>query len=133
MIQISWRFPLLMPLTYAFLFRAMRPHSHIREHSRKRLEQRIRRKGSAMHLDFFEQIIREDREPPKDRKELRHLEQVAGQLLVAGYEAPELWFYATSYYLVKNPSVQRTLAEEIRGAFESHDAIILQYQTGGGA
>ncbi|RYP89821.1 hypothetical protein DL770_004032 [Monosporascus sp. CRB-9-2] len=73
-IQMSWRFPILSPLKYLFLlFTAMRPHSHIRDHSRQQLEQRIRRKGAVEHLDFFEQLIPEDREPPKDRKEMRHL------------------------------------------------------------
>ncbi|KAI1661697.1 cytochrome P450 [Daldinia decipiens] len=122
-IQMSWRFPFLSPLKYLILFTTMRPHSHIRDHSREQLERRIRRKGSALHLDFFEQIIPEDREPPKDRKELRHLEQVAGQLLVAGYEPPALWFYFTIYYLLKNPDILQTLTDEIRGAFKAYDDI----------
>lgn len=121
---MSWRFPLLSPLKYPFLlFTAMRPHSHIRDHSRQQLERRIRRKGAVEHLDFFEQIVPEDREPPKDRKEMRHLEQVAGQLLVAGYEPPAMWFYATIFYLLKEPGIQRTLAEEIRTAFKRYDDI----------
>ncbi|TVY78282.1 Cytochrome P450 monooxygenase radP [Lachnellula suecica] len=123
-IQMSWRFPLLTPLKYIFLLTTdMKSHSHIRDHSRQQLEQRIRRKGAVEHLDFFEQIIPEDREPPKDRQEMRHLEQVAGQLLVAGYEPPAMWFYATIYYLVKEPGIQKILAEEIRGAFTSYDDI----------
>jgi cytochrome P450 len=102
----------------------MRSHSHIRNHSRFQLEQRIRRKGAVEHLDFFEQLIPEDREPPKDRKEMRHLEQVAGQLLVAGYEPPALWFYFTIYYLLKNPEALDTLTKEIRSAFKNYDEII---------
>ncbi|KAI1807900.1 cytochrome P450 [Daldinia bambusicola] len=119
-IQVSWRFPLLSPLKYPFLFTAMRPHSHIRDRSRQQIERRIRRKGSVMHLDFFEQMIPEDREPPKDRRQLRYLEQTAGQLLVAGYEPPALWFYFTIYFLLKNPKVLETLAGEIRGAFATY-------------
>ncbi|RYP69623.1 hypothetical protein DL769_005243 [Monosporascus sp. CRB-8-3] len=123
-IQMSWRFPLLSPLKYLFLlFTAMRPHSHIRDHSRQQLEQRIRRKGAVEHLDFFEQLIPEDREPPKDRKEMRHLEQVAGQLLVAGYEPPAMWFYSTIYHLLKEPVILETLTKEIRGAFKSYSDI----------
>lgn len=120
---MSWRFPLLSPLKYPFLFTVMRPHSHIRGHSRAQLERRIRRKGSALHLDFFEQMVPEDREPPKDRDELRHLEQVAGQLLVAGYEPPALWFYSTIYHLLKNPGALEILTREIRGAFSSYEEI----------
>ncbi|KAI1446033.1 cytochrome P450 [Annulohypoxylon stygium] len=123
-IQASWRFPLLSPLKYPFLLTtAIKSHSHIRDHSRQQLERRIRRKGAVEHLDFFEQFIPDDREPPKNRKDMRHLEQVAGQLLIAGYEPPALWIYYTIYYLLKSPSVLDTLVKEVRGAFVSHNGI----------
>lgn len=101
----------------------MRPHSHIRDHSREQLERRIRRKGAVEHLDFFEQIIPENREPPKDMKEMRHLEQVAGQLLVAGYEPPALWLYFSIYYLIQDPGPQKILAKEIRDSFQHYSDI----------
>ncbi|KAI1248554.1 hypothetical protein MGN70_009753 [Eutypa lata] len=122
-IQMSWRFPLLSPLKYVFLLTAMRPHSHIRDHSQYQLEQRIRRKGAVEHLDYFEQLIPENREPPKDRKDMRHLEQVAGQLLVAGYEPPALWLYYSMYYLLKEPDIRQILVKEIRDSFKSYDDI----------
>ncbi|RYP49936.1 hypothetical protein DL768_004472 [Monosporascus sp. mg162] len=112
------------PLKYLFLLStAMKAHSHIRDHSRQQLEQRIRRKGAVEYLDFFEQLIPEDREPPKDPKEMRRLEQVAGQLLVAGYEPPAMWFYFTIYHLLKEPVILETLRREIRGAFKSYSDI----------
>ncbi|PHH88581.1 hypothetical protein CDD83_7349 [Cordyceps sp. RAO-2017] len=120
-IQASWRFPLLTPLKHLFLLlTAMKPHSHIRAHSREQLERRIRRKGAVEHLDFFEQLIPESREPPAGRREMRHLEQVAGQLLVAGYEPPSLWLYYTVYHLSKNAGALRTATDEVRGAFQSY-------------
>ncbi|PSR80560.1 benzoate 4-monooxygenase cytochrome P450 [Coniella lustricola] len=123
-IQMSWRFPLLSPLKYIFLlFALIRPHSDIRDHSRQQLERRIRRKGAVEHVDFFEQIIPDDKEPPRDKQEMRHLEQVAGQLLIAGYEPPALWLYQTFYHLLKNPDKLRTLTVEIRGAFDQYDSI----------
>ncbi|KAI6084451.1 cytochrome P450 [Hypoxylon rubiginosum] len=125
-IQVSWRFPFLAPLKYIFLlFTAMRPHSHIRDHSRYQLEQRIRRKGAVEHLDFFEQIVPENHEPPKDRKEMRHLEQVAGQLLAAGFEPPSLWLYFTLYYLAVEPSVRQILIKEIRSSFQNYGEITI--------
>ncbi|XXH02408.1 hypothetical protein Hte_008783 [Hypoxylon texense] len=123
-IQVSWRFPFLAPLKYIFLlFTAMRPHAHIRDHSRYQLEQRIRRKGAVEHLDFFEQIVPENREPPRDKRDMRHLEQVAGQLLAAGFEPSLLWLYYTLYYLAAERSVRDTLAKEIRGSFQSYNEI----------
>lgn len=121
-IQMSWRFPLLSPLKYIFLLFA-RPHADIRAHSRSQLEERIRRQGAVEHLDFFEHIIPADREPPKDRKEMRHLEQVAGQLLIAGFEAPKMWLYMMITQLLKNPSTQQVLSKEIRDAFTSYKDI----------
>ncbi|KAK7702440.1 hypothetical protein SLS64_009732 [Diaporthe eres] len=107
---------------YLYLVPMMMGHSHIREHSRQQLERRIRRQGAVEHLDFIEQLIPEDREPPKG-KELRHLEQVAGQLLIAGYEPPSLWFYFTIYHLVQNKNALEILTKEIRDAFETYDGI----------
>ncbi|KAI0106404.1 cytochrome P450 [Nemania sp. FL0031] len=123
-IQTSWRFPLLSPLKYIFLmFTAMRPHSHIRDHSRYQLETRIRRKGTVDHLDFIDQIIPDDHEPPQDRQEMRHLEQVAGQLLVAGFEPPAMWLYYSIYCLLREPVALKILGEEIRSSFPSYESI----------
>jgi cytochrome P450 len=97
-------------------------HSHIREHSRQQLERRIRRQGAVEHLDFIDQLIPADRQLPKG-KELRHLEQVAGQLLIAEYEPPSLWFYFTIYHLVRNRNVLDVLTNEIRDAFQAYEEI----------
>lgn len=123
-IQVSWRFPLISPLKYIYLLSTMMAggHSHVREHSRQQLERRIRRQGAVEHLDFIEQLIPADREPPKG-KDMRHFEQVAGQLLLAGYEPPSLWFYFTVYHLVQNPGSLAALTKEIRSNFKSYDEI----------
>ncbi|KAI0147679.1 cytochrome P450 [Xylariaceae sp. FL1272] len=120
-IQMSWRFPLLSPLKYIFIiFKVAGSHAHVRDHSRKILEQRIRRKDNVEHVDFLEHIIPENREPPQDRREMRHLEQVAGQLLVAGYEPPAMWLYFTIYYLLRHSQCLETLKNEIRGSFKGY-------------
>ncbi|KAI0875519.1 cytochrome P450 [Hypoxylon argillaceum] len=80
-----------------------------RGHSHARLEQRIRQRGVVEHLDFIEQIIPEDREPPSDPKEMRHLEQVVGQLLVVGYEPPSVWLYGALYHLMKEKDTLHTV------------------------
>lgn len=126
-IQMSWRFPLLSPLKYLFILAAaIGCRSDVREHNHKQLEQlerRIGRKGAGDHPDYFEQIIPEDPETSKNPKELRHLEQVVGQLLVAGYEPAAMWLYGTIYYLLGNPWTLAILIEEIRTAFQSYEDI----------
>ncbi|KAI1261146.1 cytochrome P450 [Xylariaceae sp. FL1019] len=120
--QVSWRFPLFSPLKYLFILSSLsRPHGDIKRHSRARLEERIRQKPG--HLDYFEQIVPEDREPPSDPKEMRHLEQVAAQLLVAGYEPPSVWLYSTIYHLLEEADSLRYLVDEIRGSFNSYEEI----------
>lgn len=123
-IQVSWRFPLISPLKYLFLLtQVSRPHSDIKKHSRAQLERRIRRKGAVEHLDFFEQVIPETREPPSDPKEMRHLEQVAAQLLVAGYEPPSVWMYGTICHLLQESAILQTLSQEIRTAFTKYNDV----------
>lgn len=125
-IQTCWRFPLLEPLKYAyFIFKSKRSHANIRAHSKQLLEKRIRLQGEGKieHTDFFEYIIPPSREPPTDKLEMRHLEQVAGQLLAAGYEPPSLWFYFTIFYLLQNKKALSTVTSEIRTAFSSYSDI----------
>ncbi|KAI0410783.1 cytochrome P450 [Xylaria grammica] len=123
-IQMSWRFPLLSPLKFLFLYLAgLRSHSDIRNHSRQLLEQRIRRSDAVEHVDFFAQLVPQNHQPPSDRREMRHLEQIAGQLLVAGYEPPALWFYFTIYHLLQSPDQLDVLSAEIRAAFRTYGDI----------
>ncbi|KAK6829899.1 hypothetical protein PG987_010483 [Apiospora arundinis] len=91
--------------------------------AREQLESRIRRKSSPPHFDFFEQMVTENHELPKDRDERRHLEQVAGQLLIAGYEPPAIWLYFTLYHLLMSPGNLGTLTREIKDAFGSYGEI----------
>lgn len=121
-IQCSWRFPILSPLKFVYLLFLMTGHSHIREHSRQQLKVRVQRQGAVEHLDFIEQLIPADHIPPKG-SELRHLEQVAGQLLLAGFEPPSLWLYFTVYHLVQNRDTLSVLTREIRSNFESYEEI----------
>lgn len=119
-IQTCWRFPLLVPLKYIYLIMtASKSHSHIRVHSKQLLERRIRSK-EIEHVDFLERIIPENHEPPTDPKEWRHFEQIAGQILVAGFEPPAVWFYFTIYHLSNDESILRHVTSEVRKAFADY-------------
>lgn len=124
-IQASWRFPLLSPLKYAYLIlKTKRGHGDIRAHSRQLLEKRIRLDETEVeHPDFFEQLIPASKEPPKDKLEMRHLEQVAGQLLLAGYEPPSIWFYFTLFHLLESKEVLEMLTKEVREQFATYEDI----------
>jgi hypothetical protein len=47
---------------------------------------RIECRGKIDHLDYFEQLLPSARPVPADRKQILHLENVAGQLLLASWQ-----------------------------------------------
>lgn len=89
--------------------------------SRQELQGRIQRRGETEDMDFFEQLVPGD--VPTDPDEFRHLEQVATQILFAGYEPISSWYFATFLFLLKRPEYLDTLTIEIREAFSSYDNI----------
>lgn len=82
---VSKKFPLLSPLMYLFI-----PPSvwltmpRVLKINSQEVQSRIERKGQTEHLDYFDQLIPGDASAPKDKKQINHLEQIAGQMLVAG-------------------------------------------------
>lgn len=122
--QIMKKFPLLSPLMYLFIPpsvwltmpRVMRINS-------QEVQRRIDRRGQTEHLDYFEHIVPADQPAPTDPKQITHLEQIAGQLLVASWEPVSNQFYSVIFFLLQNNDSYRLLAEEIRSAFSSYDQI----------
>lgn len=120
--QVSLKFPylrwLLKPLLLLTLPRfAIVSASQIVQAGKEAVQRRIRPEGSTSHLDFFEQLVPAGGLVPTDPREMRHLEQVASQLLFAGYEPVSSWYYCTLLFLLKEPKACKTLIGEIRGAF----------------
>ncbi|KAI9641172.1 hypothetical protein NHQ30_010602 [Ciborinia camelliae] len=85
---------------------------------------RIERRGKTEHLDYFDQLISSDAPAPKDKKQINHLEQIAGQMLVAGWEPMSNQFYSSIFFLLKEPNAYKSLVKEIRGEFKSYNEII---------
>ncbi|KAI0547645.1 cytochrome P450 [Xylaria curta] len=88
----------------------------------KVLQERIDRRGNTEHLDYVEQILPFNK-PIPEKKELYHLQNVAGQLLLASWQPLANQFYSIIFFLLKEPDVYATLVSEVRAAF-SHDADI---------
>ncbi|KAK2611601.1 hypothetical protein N8I77_004934 [Diaporthe amygdali] len=83
---------------------------------------RIERRGNTTHLDYFEHLCPPDA-PEPCKKELKHMEIIAGQLLSAGYEPISSQFLCTLIFLAQNPESHQRLTEEIRREFKSSHAI----------
>lgn len=94
----------------------------IRMNSRD-VETRIERRGKTEHLDYFETLMPFDKPVPKDKKEMYHLENVAGQLLLASWQPLANQFYSLVFFLIKEPEVHSTLVKEVRNAFPDSQAI----------
>lgn len=84
------------------------------------VQSRIERRGKTEHLDYFDQLIPVDAPAPKDKKQLNHLEQIAGQMLVAGWEPMSNQFYSSIFFLLKAPSAYKSVLNEIRSEFKSY-------------
>jgi hypothetical protein len=81
------------------------------------VKMRIELRGKTEHLDYFETLMPFDRPVPQDQKEIYHLENVAGQLLVASWQPLANQFYSLIFFLLKEPEAHATLVEEVRTAF----------------
>lgn len=84
---------------------------------------RLERRGKIDHLDYFEQLFPADKPLPEDEKYIYHLENVAGQLLLAGWQPLANQFYSLIFFILKEPESYAALVKEVRSAFTSYDAI----------
>lgn len=117
------RFPLLSPLKFLFIPPSVLTSlPRVLGLNRKELTSRISRRGTTTHLDYFDQLCPPDA-PEPSKKDLKHMEMVAGQLLSAGYEPISSQFLCTIMFLLHDPASYKRLVEEIRGEFKSYDDI----------
>lgn len=122
--QIMKKFPLLSPLMYLFI-----PPSvwltmpRVLKINSEEVQSRIERRGKTGHLDYFEQLVPSTGQAPVDKKTIKHLEQVAGQLLLAGWEPASNQLYSTIFFLLKEPKAYHVLVEEVRRELKSYDEI----------
>ncbi|GAP92215.2 putative cytochrome P450 [Rosellinia necatrix] len=122
--QVSKRFSILGRLKYLFIpFSSVQSMKEMNQTSREELQRRIEKKGDTENLDFFEQLVPAGRVVPSDPEDFRHLEQVATQLLFAGFEPVSAWIYSTLFQLVNHEECLNLLTGEIRQAFSRYDDI----------
>ncbi|RYP10844.1 hypothetical protein DL764_000396 [Monosporascus ibericus] len=122
--QIMKKFPLLTPLMFLVIpVSVIRSLPRVLSLNSKEVQARIERRGKTEHLDYFEQLCPEDGVVPTDKKRRAHLEQVAGQLMLAGFDPIANQFYSTIYFLTQEPQVFSLLKKEVRGTFKNYDDI----------
>ncbi|KAI1366623.1 cytochrome P450 [Xylaria arbuscula] len=88
------------------------------------LQQRIDRRGNTEHLDYVEQLLPFNK-PIPEKKELFHIQNVAGQLLLASWQPLANQFYTIILFLLKEPDVYEALVSEVRTAFSDDSEITI--------
>lgn len=87
------------------------------------IQTRIDNRGKTKHPDFFDYMLPDNAPEPTTKKEKVHLEQVALQLFIAGFDPIQLTLYGCFFYLLKEPDILATLVEEIRSSFQNYSDI----------
>ncbi|KAF7938382.1 hypothetical protein EAE99_002054 [Botrytis elliptica] len=112
---VSKKLPLLSPLLYLFIPRSVwLTMPRVLKINSQKVPSRIERRGKTKHLDYCEQLIPRDAPAPRDQKQINYLEQIAGKLLVAGWEPMSNQFYSSIFFLLNEPSAYKSLVNEIR-------------------
>jgi cytochrome P450 len=84
---------------------------------------RINNRGKTSHPDFMDYMISPEHPEPSTKKELTHIEQVALQMFIAGFDPIQVTLFAALFFLVKYPSTCAILAKEIRDSFSTYEDI----------
>lgn len=124
MSQITRKFRLLNPFMYLTIppsVWSLIPKLIAMNH--EDVKARIERRGRTAHLDYFEQLFPADKPLPEDKKYIYHLENVAGQLLLAGWQPLANQFYSLIFFILKEPEAYAALVKEIRESFTDSGAI----------
>ncbi|KAG8161450.1 hypothetical protein KVR01_008437 [Diaporthe batatas] len=91
------------------------------------VQDRIGRRGELDHLDYFEQLIPSDTGTPvpDDKKHIFHLENVAGNLLLASWQPLADQFYSLIFFLLRDQDSKayEALVEEVRSGFAEYESI----------
>ncbi|KAB5570693.1 cytochrome P450 [Coniochaeta sp. 2T2.1] len=124
-LQIAKKIPAIALLSsLVFPFRMLFTVPAVLKANADEVRARIDRRGKAKHPDFMDYMIpTEGPRVPTGKKELKHIEQVALQMFIAGFNPIQIQPYAAVFFLVKHKEACARLTKEIRDAFESYGDI----------
>ncbi|KAM7215485.1 Cytochrome P450 [Rhypophila decipiens] len=137
MSQITRKLPMLKPLMYLCI-----PPSiillmpKVLKMQSEMIQRRLsRRDDTTKHLDYLEQIVPSNSGDPKSsspaqassytKAELLHIENIATQLLLAGWMPITDQIYSLTLFLLREPEAYHRLTTEIRTAFAKYDDITI--------
>jgi cytochrome P450 len=123
LMQLSKKVPIIALGTPLFIpLKVLRKIPATLKANNEEVKLRIENRGKTRHLDFMDYMISPE-DPPPSTKELIHIEQVAFQLFIAGFDPVQITFYAALFFLLKYPKTRMILTKEIRDSFKSYEEI----------
>ena len=124
LIQLSKKQPLVAFLAPLFVpLRVWRTIPAVFKANSEEVKARIDKRGKTTHPDFMDYMISPEDPPPATKQELTHIEQVAFQMFIAGFDPVQITFYAVLFFLLQHPDILAILTTEIRDKFSSYDDI----------
>jgi cytochrome P450 len=124
LMQLSKKVPIITILTPLFIpLKVLRRIPATFKANSEEVKLRIENRGKTRHPDFMDYMIAPEDPPPKTKKELIHIEQVAFQMFIAGFDPVQITFYSALFFLAKYPKILAILTKEIRDAFQSYEEI----------
>ncbi|KAK7756322.1 hypothetical protein SLS62_001548 [Diatrype stigma] len=122
--HVSKKFPLLSIFSIFFISpKVLRAFPKVLKLNSEEVQRRIDNRGKTKHPDYVDFMLPPDANPPTTKKEKIHLEQVAFQLFIAGYDPIQITLNSAIFFLLKEPKIYAKLVKEIRGAFQHYDDI----------
>lgn len=123
-IQVFKRFPLLSPFKFfAAPVAKLSSLAAMEKAARDSVGERIDKRDSIEHNDFFESIMPSHCPLPTNQRDLAHLGSVAVQLMFAGFNPMSDWFYSTIYFLLQEAEWYELVTKEIRNALKDYEDI----------
>ncbi|KAI1079391.1 isotrichodermin C-15 hydroxylase [Whalleya microplaca] len=123
-VQVSKRIPLLGIFSIFFIPpRVIRSIPNFFKMTSQAVQNRIDNRGNTTHPDFIDYMLPADAPVPTTTKEKIHIEQVATQLFIAGFDPVQITLFSSVFFLLKNPDSYTTLLNEIRNAFQDYNDI----------
>ncbi|KAI1863172.1 uncharacterized protein JN550_009698 [Neoarthrinium moseri] len=122
--QLSGKFPLVAPFAFFFVpLKILLSMPKTFKAVSEQVQARIASRGNTKHPDYMDYMVSPEGPVPTSKKDLTHIEQVALQMFIAGFDPMQVTFFASIYFLVQNLQACSRLTKEIRDTFSSYDDI----------
>ncbi|KAF2795008.1 cytochrome P450 [Melanomma pulvis-pyrius CBS 109.77] len=117
-------YPILILLAPFFLpWKTIRAIPSMFKELRMQVDKRTRTSSDSAHSDYLEQILPNNKATFVNGERMKHIVNVAAQLIVGGYDPTSVAIYMMFFFMLQNPEVIEPLKDEIRRSFRTYEDI----------